>query len=147
MSEKYILIGAVVLIIIVVFIVLLVIVKNGTKTVVVTKKSRQQPVAKKRFTIKEMTEIAARTSSTTAELKKAIDIVKNDLKFPPKKNSKLPKDIKIYLNFVLLISSHKNADAKLIAYMDRELKKANPGYLTEIDIYENEGFKERANRL
>ena len=147
MSEKYILIGVVVLIIIVVFIALLIIVKNSTETAVVTKNSKQQLVAKKRFTIKDMTEIAARKSSTTAELKKAIDVVKNDLKFPPKKNSKFPKDIKTYLNFVLLISSHKNADAKLIAYMDKELKKANPRYLTEIDIYENEGFKERVNRL
>jgi len=31
--------------------------------------------------------------------------------------------------------------------MDRELKKVNPEYITEIDIYENEGFAERKNRI
>ena len=36
-----------------------------------------------------------------------------------------------------MIASHRNADAKLIAFMDEELKKTNPDYKREIDLYEN----------
>ncbi len=147
MSEKYILVTIVVAIVLIIFTVLILIVKNSTKKVVVVKKVPSKKVEKRKFTIKDMTEIAARKDTSYDDLKKAIDIVKRDLIFPKKIKYKLPKDIKIYLNFVLLVASHKNADAKLIAYMDRELKKANPSYATEIDIYENEGLKEKANRI
>ena len=58
-----------------------------------------------------------------------------------------PKIAKVYLNFVLLVASHRNADAKLIAFMDEELKKANPEYKHEIDIYENEGINQRGKRI
>jgi len=148
MSEKYILISIVTAIIIIIFIALILIVKSNSKKVVVVKKvAVNKKTEKQSFTIKDMTEIAARKNTSYDDLKKAIDIVKKDLLFPKKIKYKLPKDIKIYLNFVLLVASHKNADAKLIAYMDRELKKANPQYSTEIDIYENEGLKERSSRI
>ncbi|MFK5880698.1 MAG: hypothetical protein QM482_00650 [Sulfurospirillum sp.] len=147
MSEKYILISIVVAIIVIIFIVLLLIVKNNNEKVVIVKKTIKKIQKKKKVTIKDMTELAARKNASCDDLKKAIDIVKKDLVFPKKIKYKLPKDIKVYLNFVLLVASHKNADAKLIAYMDRELKKSNPGYTTEIDIYENEGLKERGHRI
>ncbi len=149
MNVKYILIAVVILIVAIVVIVLTLILKNSKKTVVVTKVQDKKPtiVHKKNFNIKDMTEIAAKRKSSREELKKAVDYVKKNMPFPKKTNHKLPKDIKIYLNFVLLVASHKNADAALIAYMDRELKKANPQYNTEIDIYENEGLKERSNRI
>ncbi len=147
MNEKYILISIVIAIVAIIFIVLVLIVKNSKKEVVVVKKSRKKTAKKIRVTIKDMTEIAAKKNTSCDDLKKAVDVVKKDLLFPPKIKYKLPKDIKTYLNFVLLVASHKNADAKLIAYMDRELKKSNPGYATEIDIYENEGLKERTNRI
>ena len=149
MDGKYILITVVIVIIIIIFVTLILIVKNSNKTVIIknTKPKESASTTRKKFTIKDMNEIAARRNTTRDELKKAIDIVKKDLIFPKKIKHKLPRDIKIYLNFVLLVASHKNADAKLIAYMDKELKKANPEYVTEIDIYENEGFTERKNRI
>ena len=148
MNEKYILIAIVILIIAIIFIVLLLILKNNNKTVIITKvQNEKQTINKKKLTIKDMSEIAAKRKSSHEDLKKAVDYVKKNMPFPPKTNHKLPKDIKIYLNFVLLVASHKNADVALIAYMDRELKKVNPQYNTEIDIYENEGLKERANRI
>ena len=67
--------------------------------------------------------------------------------FPKKTKGIAPKSAKIYLNFVLLVASHHNADAKLIAFMDEELKKANPDYKREIDLYENEGINQRGNRI
>jgi hypothetical protein len=147
MSEKYILISIVIVIIAVIFIALVLIVKNNTKEVVVVKKVSKETPEKREVTIKEMVELVARKNTSRDDLKKAIDTVRKSLPFPKKNKHKLPNGIKVYLNFVLLVASHKNADAKLIAYMDRELKKANPQYTTEIDIYENEGFQERANRI
>jgi len=148
MNEKYILIAIVILIIVIIFIVIILIFKNSNKTIIVTKEQNKKPIIyKSNFNIKDMSEIAAKRKSSKEELRKAIDYVKKNLPFPKKTNHNLPKDIKIYLNFVLLIASHKNADAVLVAYMDRELKKVNPQYNIEIDIYENEGLKERSNRI
>ena len=148
MNEKYIFIAIIVVIIFVATALLLILKNSNNTTIIINKKQNKKPTTyKKNFNIKDMTEIAANRNSSEEELKKAVNYVKKNLPFPKKTNYKLPKDIKIYLNFVLLIASHKNADATLIAYMDRELKKANPHYNTEIDIYENEGLKERSNRI
>jgi len=148
MNEKYIFI-AIIVVIIFVATALLLILKNSKNTTIIINKeqNKKSTIYKENFNIKDMSEIAAKRKSSKEELKKAINYVKNNLPFPKKTNYKMPKDIKIYLNFVLLIASHKNADAALIAYMDRELKKVNPQYNTEIDIYENEGLKERSNRI
>lgn len=148
MPEKYILIAIVMFIVIAIFIAIVVITIKNSKTIIETKIVNVSDEREtKAVTIKDMTEIAANRHSTQEDLKKAVDIVIKELPFPKKVKFKLPKDVKIYLNFVLLIASHKNADAKLIAYMDEKLKEANMQYGTEIDIYENEGFKERKNRI
>jgi len=100
----------------------------------------------KQITIQDMVEIAANSKSTKNDLTNAAVKVAKKLPFPKKVKGKLPKGIKVYLNFVLLIASHKQADAKLIAFANAELKKTNKEYSTEIDIYENEGLRQRANR-
>ncbi len=102
---------------------------------------------KKKSSIEQMLEIAANRNSSKNDLTNAIIKVAKELTFPPKIKGKMPKDAKLYLNFVLLITSHKNSDAKLIAFMDYELKKVNKAYSTEIDIYENEGLRQRINRV
>ncbi|WP_458700974.1 hypothetical protein ACKGJI_02435 [Sulfurospirillum sp. 1307] len=102
---------------------------------------------KKKYKIEDMVEIAANRNSTRNDLTNAILKVSRELHFPKKIKGKLPKESKVYLNFVLLIASHKNADPKLIAFCNKELKKANPEYSMEIDIYENEGLRQRANRI
>ncbi len=147
MPEKYLLMVIVVVIVIIIFFILIAILKNNNKVIIKTKNITKSIQKNKKVTIKDMSEIAARRTSSSEDLKKAINLVAKDLPFPKKIKYKLPKDIKIYLNFVLLIASHKNADAKLIAYMDKELKKTNDEYRTEIDIYENEGLRERSSRI
>lgn len=74
----------------------------------------------------------------------AIDFVQN-FPFPPKKDANVPKSAKSYLRFVLLLAMHKNTDAKLIAYVNKELKKRNPSYANEIDIYEDQGIMQRGS--
>ena len=101
----------------------------------------------KQYTIEDMVEIAANRNSTKNDLTNAILKVSKDFVFPAKEKGKTPKGIKVYLNFILLVASHKKADAKLIAFASYELKKANKDYATEIDIYENEGLRQRMNRV
>ncbi|MDX1809539.1 MAG: hypothetical protein R3331_08375 [Sulfurospirillaceae bacterium] len=147
MQEKYILISIIIFIVIVIFITIVLITIKNNKTIVETKIIKTSGYPEDKPTIKDMTEIAVDRNSTQEDLKKAIDIVAKELPFPKKIKFKLPKDVKTYLHFILLIASHKNADAKLIAYMDEKLKEANKEYHSEIDIYENQGLLERNKRI
>ncbi len=121
----------------------------GSKKKVVKKVQKKGTTSyrDKKVTIKEMVEIAANRNSSRSDLINAILKVAKELPFPKKSRGVAPKEAELYLEFVLLIASHKNADAKLIAFCNKELKKANPTYATEIEIYENEGLKQKANRI
>jgi len=132
------------IIIFLVFIVVFYFMKKPAPNTTETKKKTRQK--SKKITIHDMVEIAANSKSTKNDLTNATVQVAKKLPFPKKVKGKLPKGIKVYLNFVLLIASHKQADAKLIAFANAELKKTNKEYSTEIDIYENEGLRQRANR-
>ncbi len=148
MNEKYILIFVILIIIVVIFVVLLVILNNNSKVIIKTKTITKKDIpSKKTISIKDMVEIAARRDSSEADLEKAIDDVASQLPFPKKIKHRVPKEAKIYLNFVLLIASHRNCNAKMIAHMDKVIKQANPDYAREIDIYENEGLRERSKRI
>lgn len=90
--------------------------------------------------------IVSRRSSSKSELSSAAIEFVRKLPFPKKESSKVPENAKEYLNFILLLASHKNTDAKLIAFVNKELKKRNPSYIKEIDIYEDQGIRQRKNR-
>lgn len=148
MQENYLII-VIVAVIIIVLVSLFIVVMNLQKTVIVEKKTPQEIKEEeaRKIAIEELIEIAAKRTSTKNELSAAILKAAKECPFPPKEKGVFPKSAKVYLNFILLIASHKNTDAKMIAFMDTELKKANPEYKQEIDIYENEGIHQRGNRV
>lgn len=149
MQENYLII-VIVAVIIIVLVSLFIVVMNLQKTVIVEKKTPQEIKEEeeaRKIAIEELVEIAAKRTSTKNELSAAILKAAKECPFPPKEKGVFPKSAKVYLNFILLIASHKNTDAKMIAFMDTELKKANPEYKQEIDIYENEGIHQRGNRV
>ncbi|DAB36193.1 MAG TPA: hypothetical protein CFH80_06220 [Sulfurospirillum cavolei] len=147
MQENY-LILAIVAVIAIVIISLFIVVANLQKTVVIeTIPSQVEQEKARKIAIEAMVEIAAKRNSTRNDLTNAILQVAKACPFPEKQKGMTPKIAKVYLNFVLLVASHRNADAKLIAFMDEELKKANPEYKHEIDIYENEGINQRGKRI
>ncbi len=148
MQENYLII-VIVAVIIIVLVSLFIVVMNLQKTVIVEKKTPQEIKEEeaRKIAIEELVEIAAKRTSTKNELSAAILKAAKECSFPPKEKGVFPKSAKVYLNFILLIASHKNTDAKMIAFMDTELKKANPEYKQEIDIYENEGIHQRGNRV
>lgn len=146
MQENYLII-AIVAVIAIVFISLFIVVTNLQKTVVVevTHTQVQEEKARK-IAIEALIDLVAQRTSSRNDLTNAVLKAAKECPFPAKEKGIAPKISKIYLNFVLLVASHRNADAKLIAFMDEELKKANPEYKREIDMYENEGINQRGNR-
>ncbi len=147
MQENYLII-TIVVVIAIVLISLFIVVANLQKTVVVeVPKTPVQEEKARKIAIEALIDIAAKRTSTHNDLTNAILKAAKECPFPAKEKGVAPKISKIYLNFVLLIASHRNADAKLIAFMDEELKKTNPEYKQEIDMYENEGINQRGNRI
>lgn len=147
MEEKGLIVALAVALFIIIILVLVVVVSSmGKKTKKVKVVKKQGIVKGKKYTIENMVELAANRNTTKNDLTSAILKVSKEFIFPSKIKGKTPKDIKVYLNFVLLIASHKKSDAKLIAFMNTTLKKVNPDYSKEIDIYENEGLRQRMNR-
>ena len=148
MQENYLIIS-IIAVIAIVLISLFIVVANLQKTVVIESPTptSEQKEKEQKIAIEALIEIAAKRTSTRNELTNAILKAAKDCPFPVKEKGVAPKVSKIYLNFVLLVASHRNADAKLIAFMNVTLKEANPEYKTEIDIYENEGIHQRGNRV
>ena len=97
----------------------------------------------KELTLQDLIDIASNPKSDKNDLFVALKIFAASFKIPPKQNGKAPSDAKAYLNFITILASHKNADAKLIAFMSNELKKKNPEYVAEIDYYEQLGTSQR----
>lgn len=65
-------------------------------------------------------------------------------------NFEIPKEneleINKYMLFIFLISSHKNANAKLIAYMSITLKRLYPNHAVRIELEEQKGVEYRKKR-
>ena len=148
MMQEDFLIFAVVTVIIIILISLVIVFVNLQKSAIakVLEKQKEESEQKK-LTIEALVELVAKRATSKNDLTLAILEVAKNCPFPKKIKGISPKSAKMYLNFVLLISSHKNADAKLIAFMDEQLKNTNPDYKTEIDIYEGEGIHQRGNRV
>ena len=75
-----------------------------------------------------------------------IQIFVGNFSIPAKNNQVMPKEANNYINFIILICSHKNSDAKLISFLDKEAKKKNPSYIVEIEESEKIGIENRKNR-
>ncbi len=135
MEEKGLIVALIVALLIIIILVLVVVISSmGKKTKKIKVVKKQGIIKNKKYTIEDMVELAANRNTTKNDLTNAIIKVSKEFVFPSKIQGKMPKGIKVYLNFVLLIASHKKSDAKLIAFMNTTLKKANSDYSTEIDI-------------
>ena len=131
--------AAIFLIIVAALIFLVIKFKHSTKAVQ-NEPSKQE---EKELTLQDLIDIASNPKSDKNDLFVALKIFAASFKIPPKQNSKAPSDAKAHLNFITVLASHKNADAKLIAFMSNELKKKNPEYVAEIDYYEQLGTSQR----
>ena len=107
------------------------------------KKKSQEP----EVTLDDLIKIVSSKQSSKNDLTKATIKLAKDFPFPKKRGSSLTNEAKKYLNFVFLTAAHPNADAQIIAFMDKELKRVNPSYKMEIDVYEDRGVNSRMRKL
>ncbi|WP_103641669.1 fatty-acid--CoA ligase [Campylobacter concisus] len=98
------------------------------------------------ITIEKLEELASDKTISKNELFELIQIFGEKFIIPAKKNQVAPKEASNYINFIILICSHQNADAKLISFLDKEAKKKNPSYVAEIEDSERIGIENRKNR-
>lgn len=144
MSITVILIGIFFLIVVIVGVLVFVVARKKSTTVVIKKSVN---IEKDEITLKQLIEIAADKNSSHDLLSRASIKLASSFPFPQRENkTSLTNEQKVYLNFILLLASHRNADAKLIAYTSNELKKKNPDYKKELDFYETEGLRQRMHR-
>lgn len=148
MEEKHLIILLISALCVVVFLVIIVVINNmGKSSDIATSEEEKTTIAiKKALTIEDLIDIVANRNSTKNDLTNAVIKVSKEFPFPNKTKGKVTKEAKVYLNFILLVASHTKADAKLVAFMNSEIKKKNPEYTKEIDIYESEGIRQRGNR-
>lgn len=148
MEEKHLLILLIVALSVIVMMILIAILKNvRPSSSVIPSYNKSDSRSKEKITIEKLVDIAADRNSTKNDLTKAILELSRHFPFPNKLKGKITTEGKVYLNFVLLVASHRNADAKLVAFMNTELKKKNDDYTKEIDIYESEGIRQRGKRV
>lgn len=134
-------VGVAVLIVFIMIVVFLNITKSKKKKILT-----QQKETEKKLTIDTLIEIARDSNTTKNELFQCVKIVLESFPFPSKQKSTVTNEGRKYLNFISLVTSHKNSDAKLIAFMNTELKKKNPDYAREIELYEESGIRDRRFR-
>ena len=149
MDEKHLMLLFIASLSMVIFLVIIVVMHNMGKNDSKPTKSKttKAPPPKNTLRIEDLVNIAANQNSTKNDLTNAVLKVSKDFPFPTKIKGRVNKESKVYLNFVLLVASHPRADAKLVAFMNTELKKKNKEYSQEIDIYESEGIRQRSNRI
>ena len=104
------------------------------------------PIKEEILTIEKREELASENSLSKNELFDLVKVFADKFSIPAKKDKGAPKEASNYINFIILICSHQNADAKLISFLDKEAKKKNPSYVAEIEDSERIGIENRKNR-
>ena len=104
------------------------------------------PIKEEILTIEKLEELASDNSLSKNELFDLVKVFADKFSIPAKKDKGAPKEASNYINFIILICSHQNADAKLISFLDKEAKKKNPSYVAEIEDSEKIGIENRKNR-
>ena len=104
------------------------------------------PIKEEILTIEKLEELASDNSLSKNELFDLVKVIADKFSIPAKKDKGAPKEASNYINFIILICSHQNADAKLISFLDKEAKKKNPSYVAEIEDSERIGIENRKNR-
>jgi len=143
MLVKGLIVFCIVLLIVAVCVLIYLLLKNKTHQAT---PSHKIVSVKEEITIEKLEKLAGDNSLSKNELFELVQIFIEKFNIPPKNNQTMPKEANSYINFIILICSHKNADAKLISFLDKEAKKKNPSYVVEIENSERVGIENRKNR-
>jgi len=108
------------------------------------KKTQAQPRKQEESDLDSLRKIIRNNTSTTQELKNALDLV---LKYHGTIHKKLGMrshpDFDIYAEIMFTIARHKNITKNIIVKFDKELEKRNPEYKQEINNALMKGLNSR----
>jgi len=116
------------------------------KKLPIKQKSKPTPVKKSegKISFEKIAEIFANKKSTKEELAENIEqLIKYHGKIHTKLGDLAHPDFKRYLNVIMALCSHPQADKNLIVALDHKLKAKNPKYTMEIDDAVNKGIAKR----
>ncbi len=84
--------------------------------------------------VKTLLAVIKNKKTTSKELKSTLDLILEHHGIINKSDKKkMSSDFDIYMEILFSICHHPNTDKNIIIHFDRELKKQNPAYKTEID--------------
>ena len=136
------LLGFIVALIFIAFIIVIIaLIKNalkGNEISVITKIFKGQKV-----TIGDMNTYLKNNTPSKEDLNVLSGYFIGRLKIPEKSGGKVPDVAKPYLDFIAFFALSSNANAKMIADFNKDLKAKNPDYISEIDAIESKGLKAR----
>lgn len=89
---------------------------------------------------------AAKEAKDTSTLSKVVLAFIQTQSLGERGTGNLSEDAKKKLSFISAVCANKNADGKMISYLNLELGKKNPSFKREIDLYENMGLAKRRMR-
>lgn len=116
--------------------------KKQTKVAEVKTNSKDKEI--KNLNINELNAIASDSASSKNDLFNIVRYYIKNLTIPAKVDGKIPPESDPYLLFVYLIASHRNSDAKLIAYMSVSMCEKFPQYAIEIETQEKKAVNFRS---
>jgi len=112
-----------------------------------TKEEKPKQTTKKEEKIPPFDELLAivkNSSSSTAELNEAIDIIVNNYaKIPPKVGIRSHLDFDKYVKLIVYLVRHKNTNKDLVLKLDKALVKNNPSYKAELNDTLNKALNSR----
>jgi len=116
----------------------------GKKTTKQKKKVEKKKVHTDPQSLEYLLEIIRDKSSTTKELKEALELIlKHHGNIHPKLGMRTHPDFDIYSEILLRICRHPNTTKDLIIKFDRELERLNPQYVREINDSLTKGLNSR----
>lgn len=131
-------------IVIVLFAVLFVALIGVVVVISVSKKGASEKKETKPRTLQDF--IAEGRVFSGTNLQTLIEEFLQSQKLPFRQDDTLSSDAKQKLEFVRAVASNKNANAKHISFLNRELVKKYGTYKADIESYEKIGLEERKNK-
>lgn len=105
--------------------------KKKAKTI--KQKEPVKPKAKKVVTFDSLRAVLVNERSTSKELKEALDMIIKDYGTVSKSGKYNQSDFGVYMGIIFNICRHPNTTKDIILDFDRELKKINPLYKSDIN--------------
>ncbi len=110
--------------------------KKGTKKLEVKEKAHT-------LSVYDLLELAENKNISKNDLTNVVLKFVKSFPIPPRVGKNIPSEAKPYFDLIFAVVYNRNSDAKLIAFMNKELRKQNPSYTHEIETQEEKALQKR----